>query len=298
MRRALTLALALPLVTGPFLAACAGTSAGVDSVGSAAKPRVVAAFYPLQYAAAQVGGSAIDVTNLTQPGVEPHDLELSAQQVGQIADADLVLYIKGFQPAVDEAIAQQAPEKAIDVSAALSTLSLDGAADPHVWLDPANMAAIGSEISSRLAEISPANANSYSTNADALTSAMSALTSEYQAGLAVCRTKTMVVSHDAFGYLAQAFGLTQVGISGLSPEAEPSPARIKDVADIVATEGVTTIYYETLVDPKVAQTLAEETGATAAMLDPLEGLAADSTGDYASVMRENLATLITGQGCA
>jgi zinc transport system substrate-binding protein len=108
----------------------------------------------------------------------------------------------------------------------------------------------------------------------------------------------MVVSHDAFGYLAKAFGLTQVGISGLSPEAEPSPARIKDVADIVSKEGVTTIYYETLVDPKVAQTLAEETGATAAKLDPLEGLAADSTGDYATVMRENLATLIAGQGCA
>jgi zinc transport system substrate-binding protein len=127
---------------------------------------------------------------------------------------------------------------------------------------------------------------------------MAALTSEFRSGLAACRTSTMVVSHDAFGYLAQAFGLTQVGISGLSPEAEPSPARIKDVADIVAKEGVTTIYYETLVDPKVAQTLADETGATAAKLDPLEGLDAGSTGDYSSVMRENLATLITGQGCA
>ena len=126
---------------------------------------------------------------------------------------------------------------------------------------------------------------------------MATLTSEFKAGLAACRTNTMVVSHDAFGYLANAFGLNQVGISGLSPEAEPSPARIKDVADIVAKEGVTTIYYETLVDPKVAQTLADETGATAAKLDPLEGLTDGSSGDYASIMRENLATLITGQGC-
>ena len=293
MRRSLALLLALPL-----LAACAGTSPAVDGAGSEAKPSVVAAFYPLQYAAQQVGGSDVDVTNLTQPGVEPHDLELSAQQVGQIADADLVLYVKGFQPAVDEAIAQQAADKAIDVSAALQQLSLDGAADPHVWLDPANMAEIGNEISRRLAEISPADANAFASNSKALASTMAALTSEYQAGLAACRTSTMVVSHDAFGYLAKAFGLTQVGISGLSPEAEPSPARIKDVADIVSKEGVTTIYYETLVDPKVAQTLAEETGATAAKLDPLEGLAADSTGDYATVMRENLATLIAGQGCA
>lgn len=296
MRRAF--ALALPLLALPLVAACAGTSASVESVGSTGKPQVVAAFYPLQYAASEIGGSSVDVTNLTQPGVEPHDLELSAQQVGQIADADLVLYIKGFQPAVDEAIAQQAPDKSIDVSAALQQLSLDGAADPHVWLDPANMATIGNEISRRLAEISPANSESYKKNAATLTTAMSTLTSEFKAGLAACRTNTMVVSHDAFGYLAKAFGLTQVGISGLSPEAEPSPARIKDVADIVAKEGVTTIYYETLVDPKVAQTLADETGATAAKLDPLEGLEADSTGDYTSVMRENLATLITGQGCA
>ena len=296
MRRAF--AIALPALVLPLLAACAGTSASVDSGASTSKPSIVAAFYPLQYAASEIGGSSVDVTNLTQPGIEPHDLELSAQQVGQIADADLVLYIKGFQPAVDEAIAQQAADKAIDVSAALQQLSLDGAADPHVWLDPANMATIGDEISRRLAEISPENSESYKKNSATLTAAMAALTSEFQAGLASCRTNTMVVSHDAFGYLAKAFGLTQVGISGLSPEAEPSPARIKDVADIVAKEGVTTIYYETLVDPKVAQTLADETGATAAKLDPLEGLEAGSTSDYSSVMRENLATLITGQGCA
>ena len=298
MRRVFTLGLALPLLVSPLLAACAGSSASVASGDSTSKPSIVAAFYPLQYAAGEIGGSTVDVTNLTQPGVEPHDLELSAQQVGQIADADLVLYIKGFQPAVDEAIAQQAPDKAIDVSAALQQLSLDGAADPHVWLDPANMATIGDEISRRLAEISPENSETYKKNAATLTAAMAALTSEFRSGLAACRTNTMVVSHDAFGYLAKAFGLTQVGISGLSPEAEPSPARIKDVADIVAKEGVTTIYYETLVDPKVAQTLADETGATAAKLDPLEGLEAGSTGDYSSVMRENLTTLITGQGCA
>jgi zinc transport system substrate-binding protein len=259
---------------------------------------VVAAFYPLQYAAEQVGGSAITVTNLTQPGVEPHDLELSAQQVAEIANADLVLYVKGFQPAVDEAIAQQAADRAIDVSAALATLTLDGSADPHVWLDPANMTAIGTQIASRLAEISPDKAAEFEKNAGSLTAAMTALTDEYRSGLAQCRTSTMVVSHDAFGYLAKAFGLNQVGISGLSPEAEPSPARLKDVAAVVAQEGVSTIYYETLVDPKVAQTLADETGATAAKLDPLEGLAEGSSGDYASIMRENLATLITGQGCS
>lgn len=288
---ALALAAAIPLA-----AACA--PAGMGSPDSASSgPRVVSAFYPLQYAAEQVGGSAVSVTNLTQPGVEPHDLELSAQQVGQIADAELVLYVKGFQPAVDEAIAQQAPDRAIDVSAALSRLTLDGAADPHVWLDPTNMAAIGTAIAERLAELSPDDAAAFAKNSTALTSAMSALSAEYSDALAQCRTRTMVVSHDAFGYLAQAFDLTQVGISGLSPDSEPSPARLREVADVVTQQGVDTIYYETLVDPKVAQTLADETGARAQKLDPLEGLEPGSTGDYASVMRENLQALTKGQGC-
>jgi len=294
MRRwpALMLAAALPL-----LAACAPASMGSPD-SAAGGPRVVAAFYPLQYAAEQVGGTGVSVDNLTQPGIEPHDLELSAQQVGQIADADLVLYVKGFQPAVDEAIAQQAPDRAIDVSAALSRLTLDGAADPHVWLDPANMSAIGTAIAERLAEISPDDAAAYAKNASALTSAMSALSADYAAALQQCRTRTMVVSHDAFGYLAKAFDLTQVGISGLSPDAEPSPSRIREVADVVTKNNVSTIYYETLVDPKVAQTIADETGATDAKLDPLEGLAPGATGDYASVMRENLTTLAKGQGCS
>lgn len=294
MRRwpALLLAAALPLC-----AACAPASMGSPDTGTSG-PHVVAAFYPLQYAAQQVGGAGVSVTNLTQPGIEPHDLELSAQQVGQIADADLVLYVKGFQPAVDEAIAQQAPDRAIDVSAALPRLTLDGASDPHVWLDPANMSAIGTAIAERLAEISPDTAAAFAKNSAALTSAMSALSAEYAAALQQCRTRTMVVSHDAFGYLAKAFGLTQVGISGLSPEAEPSPARIREVADVVARENVSTIYYETLVDPKVAQTIADETGASAVKLDPLEGLQPGATGDYASVMRDNLDTLTKGQGCS
>jgi zinc transport system substrate-binding protein len=297
MRRALALILCSAIAL-PALAACAPSPSATDGAASPSAPSVVAAFYPLQYVAEQIGGSAITVTNLTQPGVEPHDLELSAQQVAEIANADLVLYVKGFQPAVDEAIAQQAADRAIDVSASLATLTLDGSADPHVWLDPANMTAIGTQIATRLAEISPGKAADFEKNAGGLTAAMTALTDEYRSGLAQCRTSTMVVSHDAFGYLAKAFGLNQVGISGLSPEAEPSPARLKDVAAVVAQEGVSTIYYETLVDPKVAQTLADETGATAAKLDPLEGLAQGSSGDYASVMRENLATLITGQGCS
>lgn len=279
----------------PFLAACGSTTGASES--SLSPVSVVAAFYPLQYAAQQVGGSAVSVTNLTSPGVEPHDLELSAAQVAEISKADLVLYVKGFQPAVDDAIAQQAADRAIDVTANLTLLAGDDGADPHVWLDPANMSAIGKTIASRLSSIDPAAKSTFTSGSAALTTAMTALTRDYKAALGNCASDKLVVSHDAFGYLAKAFGFTQMGISGLNPEAEPSPARMREIADFVSTNNVSTIYYETLVDPKVAQTLATETGVTAAMLDPLEGLAADSTGDYLSVMKDNLATLKVGQKC-
>jgi zinc transport system substrate-binding protein len=318
LNRALAVAVLLPV-----LAACASTASEQSASNAPAnssstpapatdRPKVVAAFYPLQYAAQSVGGDLVNVTNLTQPGVEPHDLELSAQQVAEIAEADLVLYIKGFQPAVDEAIEQQAAGHAIDVSAGLELLAAHedeaghadeaghehGIQDPHVWLNPMNMALIGTAIKDRLSDIDSANAAAYMSNSEALRTSMATLDQKFSSGLGSCTITTMVVSHEAFAYLAEAYGFTQVGISGLSPEAEPSPARIKDVANIVTQDGVTTVYYETLVDPKVAQTLADETGATTAVLDPLEGLQPDSDGDYISVMESNLATLKAGQACS
>ena len=289
-RRAVTAAV-LSTIAAASLAGCRTPSASPAADG---KPSVVAAFYPLQYAAQAVGKDTVAVTSLTPAGVEPHDLELTASQVAEISQADLVLYVKGFQPAVDEAIAQQASDRAIDVSANLPLVGND----PHVWLDPRNMATIGTTIADRLATIEPDSAAAVAKNATDLSGAMSALTEEYTTGLAQCRSRDLVTSHEAFGYLAKAFDLTQIGVSGLSPDAEPSPARMKEVADLVKSKGITTIYYETLVDPKVAQTIADETGAKAAKLDPLEGLAPNSTGDYASVMRDNLATLKTGQGCS
>ena len=170
--------------------------------------------------------------------------------------------------------------------------------DPHVWLNPMNMALIGAAIKDRLSDIDSVNAAAYTSNSEALRTSMTTLDQKFSSELGSCTISTMVVSHEAFAYLAEAYGFTQVGISGLSPEAEPSPARIKDVANIVTQDGVTTIYYETLVDPKVAQTLADETGAKTAVLDPLEGLQPDSTGDYISVMESNLDTLKAGQACS
>ena len=305
--------LLIPVLAGSLallLSACGGTPDGGGSSATGGALRVVAGFDPLAYAAEQVGGDGVEVINLTPPGGEAHDLELSPQQVAEIGEADLVLYIPGFQPALDEAIAQVAPDRALDVTEALTLLpaeehahggdhgdahgTLDG--DPHVWLNPLNMATIGDEIATRLSALN--SGGSFAAGAQGLTASMNALNDEWAQGTAECRSRDLVVSHEAFGYLAAQYDFAQIGIAGLSPDAEPSPARIAEVADLVRQRGVTTIYYETLVDPAVAETLAAETGASTAILDPLEGLLEGSTGDYVTVMQGNLEQVRTGQGCA
>ena len=299
--------------TGPGSATGSSTASSTASGSPAAAPvSVVAAFYPLEWAAEQVGGDLVDVTSLTAPGAEPHDLELTPQQVAAVSDADLVLYISEFQPAVDDAVAQNA-DSAVDVAADLEHLAAEehshegeeggdhaeeASYDPHVWLDPTNMAAIVTLVGEKLGAADPANASTYTANAEKAVAELGTLDAEWKAGTATCTNRDLVVSHEAFGYLAKRYGFEQVGVSGLSPEAEPSPARIAEVADFVRANGVTTIYFETLVDPKVAETVAAETGATTAVLDPLEGLAEGSSEDYLSVMRTNLETVKAGQGCS
>ena len=264
---------------------------------------VVAAFYPLQFVAERVGGDAVKVTNLAKPGVEPHDLELEPKQLAGIADADLALYLKGFQPAVDEAIEAEAKESSFDVA---SVQPLNEAPegeeegkDPHVWLDPTRLATIAGKVAERLAAVDKDHADDYRLRATKLKIELTALDDEFTKGLQNCARTDIVTSHAAFGYLAKRYNLTQVPISGLSPEAEPSPQRVAEVAALAKEKGVTTIFFETLVSPKVAQTLATEVGARAEVLDPIEGLRADAAPgeDYLSVMRQNLTKLREALGC-
>ncbi|MFM2439002.1 MAG: hypothetical protein RLZ55_1827 [Actinomycetota bacterium] len=284
------------------LTACGSPGSGSgegSATGSAAagQVKVVAAFYPLAYAAEQVGGDSVAVSTLTPPGVEPHDLELTPAQVAQIKDADVVLYVPGFMPAVDQAVAQQAQGKAVDASAGIAPLTTDGGQDPHVWLDPASMTTIGANTAAAIEKAAPGNAAAVRSNQASFAGEMSALSQEFTTGLAQCTIKDLVVSHAAFGYLARAYGFTQVGISGLSPDAEPSPARVAEVSNLVRNNGVTTVYYETLVDPKVAETVAKEAGAQSAVLDPIEGLSQGSDQNYQTLMQANLKALVQGQAC-
>jgi zinc transport system substrate-binding protein len=273
------------------VAACSG-----DGAAGEGKINVVTGFYPLQFVAERVGGDAVSVTNLAKPGAEPHDLELKPQQVAQVADAHVVVYLKGFQPAVDKTVAQEAKDTAFD-AAAVEPL-LDGGKDPHLWLDPTRLAAVADRLADRLGQADPDRAADYRSRAAALRGGLEELDREYAEGLKTCQRREIVVSHMAFGYLANRYHLEQVGINGLTPEAEPSPQRLADIAEKAREHRATTIFFETLVSPKVAEAIAREVGAKTAVLDPIEGLAAGSTEDYLSVMRANLATLKPALGCS
>lgn len=309
VRRPLTLAAAV-LAVATTVGACGttgGSSGGSSSPGGTVP--VVTSFYPVQYAVQQVGGSHVSVTSLTKAGAEPHDVELSPQDVAGLTRASLVVYAKGFQPAVDTAVDQEARGRALDV-APVANLDLaapaeqgaavaNGAKDPHFWLDPQRYSAVVSAIADRLAATDPDHASDYRANAAALTARLTQLDADFRSGTATCRVKDLVTSHAAFGYLASRYGFTQVPIAGLSPDVEPSAAKLAEVADFVKAHRITTIYAETLVEPAFADTVARNTGAKVATLDPIEGLTSASAGaDYLEVMRSNLAVLKAGQGCS
>ena len=301
------------------LTAC-GTGTAADAAGGD-RLAVTAAFYPLQWAAERVGGDHVTVRGLTRPGAEPHDLELTPRAVGELASSDVVVHLRGFQPAVDEAVRAQAPDAGFDVSPAADlTLAAtsdghdhtgesaqehathseeSGARDPHFWLDPVRLASVATAMGERFAAAGPAHATDFRANAAALVGDLDTLDDEYRAGLARCRSDELVTSHAAFAYLADRYGLGQEGVAGVAPDTEPDAATLRELAAHVREHGVTTIYTETLVDPALAETVARETGATVAVLDPLEGLTDASAGtDYLEVMRSNLAVLEKGQGCS
>jgi zinc transport system substrate-binding protein len=298
-RARLLAAAALPaaLVLGLLVpAACARTAAPAER---APGPRVVAAFYPLAWLARRVGGDRVDVTDLVKPGTEPHDVELNPRQVTQVADADLVLYLKGFQPATDDAVAAGTRGRALD----LGTLTPgrpdpeQHGTDPHVWLDPVRMSVLARAVTDALVAADPAGAGGYRERGAALRSDLAALDRAYAAGLRDCARREIVTSHAAFGYLADRYHLTQVAISGITPDAEPTPRRLARAIDEARRTGASTIFFETLVSPRVARTVADAVGARARALDPIEGLRPGSGEDYLTLMRADLAELHTALGC-
>lgn len=282
---------------------------GLGSGSTSSERLVVAAFYPLEFLAQQVAPGA-DVRNVTPAGAEPHDLELTPGDIQTLAQAGVVLYLgSGFQPALEAAV--EGKETALDLLDGLELIEgsdehghgdeeghadeeeheSEAGLDPHVWLDPMRFALMAESVAEALGD--PAAA-------DGLVADLQELDGEFREGLAGCERDVIVTSHAAFGYLADAYGLRQVALSGLSPEAEPSPRALEELVTEVREVGATTVFFEKLVSPRVAQTVAREAGVATAALDPLEGLTQDELDageDYFSVMRSNLRTLRSALGC-
>lgn len=324
-----TALLALPaaaLVLGGCGSADGGSGPGAPATGDA-PVQVAASFYPLQWVTQAVAGDRADVTSLTQPGTEPHDLELSPQEVAAAVDADVLVTLQGFQGAVDAAADERGGEGVVDVAPAADLEPSPGAPpgdaaeddhdhegeeghegeghehgleeDPHFWLDPVRMSSVAEAVADGLARADPDGADVYAANLADVQAELADLDAEFSEGLATCDSRDLVTAHQAFGYLAERYDLVQRGVSGVGGEEEPGAARLAEVARFAEANDVRTIYTETLLPADVAETVAAETGATTAVLDTLEGLTDASPGeDYPSVMRADLETLRQGQGCS
>ncbi|MEU5597447.1 metal ABC transporter substrate-binding protein [Streptomyces sp. NPDC020298] len=309
VRRRLIPAVATTAVTALGLAGLSACSA-TTAAGSTDKFDVVASFYPMAFLAERIGGSHVHVTSLTQPGQEPHDLEISARQTAQLQESDAVLYLKNLQPSVDDAVAQSEVKTKID-AASLTSLEKHGnevgghaaehdtskneelaGLDPHIWLDPVRYAQVAEGVGKAFEKADPDHAADYKKNTAALVKRLDDLNTQFKNGLADTRTKVFITTHAAFGYLAERYGLTEEAINGLDPESEPSAARVRNLETMAKADGVTTVFYETLVSDKTAKTVAADAGLRTDVLDPIEGITSKSRGtDYFSVQESNLRAL-------
>lgn len=267
---------------------------------------VTTSFYPLYFFTSQIVGNAGVVYNITPSGAEPHDYEPTTQDIARISDSKLLVlngaHLESWGDKIQD-ILRNSPTTVITVGAALANKSSAEdayALDPHVWLDPSLAAEEVRSIAAALSTIDPANATLFQANAASLESKLYGLRTEYASGLSHCAKKDIVTSHAAFGYLAKAFGFNQITISGLSPDEEPSPQKLASVADFVKKNSIKYIFFENLVSPKLAETIARETGATPLPLNPIEGMSAADTASgktYFSEMKNNLINLRTALQC-
>jgi zinc transport system substrate-binding protein len=320
----------------PLIAACGTQEASSDTEE---KPQVVTAFYALEYVSERIAGDRAQVSNLTSPGQEPHDAELTVSQTAEVTEADVVAYLSDFQPVVDEAVAQSEAEHVVDVSEAADLVAAEehgaheeehaedehaddhagedhsdeptddhaegegeerdrGDVDPHFWLDPTRLAAVGDEVTDTLVEADPEGEETYRANLEDLKTDLDQLDEDMAAGLRDCERDTVVVSHNAFQYLASRYDLHVEAIAGLSPGAEPSPSHLRELQDLINEERVTTVFSETLTSAQMAESLSRDLGLETAVLDPIEGLSDETSDeDYLSLMRQNLEALQEANGC-
>ncbi|MFH8404871.1 metal ABC transporter substrate-binding protein [Streptomyces sp. NPDC018019] len=314
------------VIAGACVLGMTALSACSDSSGGKAdgKLNVTASFYPMEFLAKEIGKDHVKVTDLTSPGTEPHDLELSPRQTAELGESDAIVYLKGIQPAVDQAVAQSGVKHIVD-AASLTRLKkhgdeVDGHAhttgdngtehdehgheghdhaheadgnDPHIWLDPVKFSQVAKGVGKALADADPAHRADYARNTDDLVKKLGDLNKKFEDGLKNKKADTFITTHAAFGYLAERYGLTEEAISGIDPESsDVSGSRMKELQKLAKDHHVDTVFSETLTNPAMAKTLAEDLGVRTDVLDPIEGITDRSKGrDYLQVMEANLAAL-------
>lgn len=282
----------------PLLAAC--------GPGDSGRPRVVTSFYPLQFIADEIAGRYNDVVDLTPPGVEPHEYELTIRQTAQVDTALVGFYESGMAPSIDQAMKNDAPDHALDITSVVPLHAPEPGyneetadnEDPHFWQDPVLMAHAATAFAATMAAADPAHASYYRSRGAALARQLEALDREYAATLKTCKIRTLVVSHDAFEYLGRRYHLDIAPIAGLEPDAEPSLQRLHQLQGLIKERQITTVFYEVLASPALADSLARDLGIKTAVLDPIEGLtSADPHATYLTLMRQNLAAIAKASAC-
>jgi zinc transport system substrate-binding protein len=286
------------LALAAVLTACRPVTSNQDTV--------VTSFYPLQFIADYVAGRYNDVVDLVPPGVEPHEYELTVRQVAQVDEARVGFYEKGMAPSIDQAMANDAPSHALDVT---TVVPLHAPApgyneetannrDPHFWQDPTLMETATDAFARTMADADPRHAAYYRSRAASLDKKLAALDRAYASTLRTCRIRTLVVSHDAFEYMGRRYDMDIEPIAGLEPDAEPSLQRIQQLHDLIQERHITTVFYETLATPALAQSLAGDLGIKTAVLDPIEGLtSSDPHATYLTLMRQNLRAIAKASEC-
>lgn len=283
-------------ITLALLAGCGTAFPAVDG-----KTRVIASAYPFAWIAQEIGGAHIELRNLTPAGSEPHDVELTPHQVAAVQDTDVMVYERGFQPSVDNAVDQAGRSSASTVDVA-STVSMrrhggsdHGALDPHVWLDPNRMITIADAVTARLIDADPEHAEAYRARSERVIDELRRLDSDLRAGLTHCQRSIVVTSHAAFGYLTDRYGLQQASVAGLDPNNEPTPTQLEKMTRLIRRHSIVTVFTETRATNAVAETIAAETGADVATLNPIETATLKTS--YIDLMRKNLSALHKANGC-
>ncbi|MGN0437665.1 MAG: metal ABC transporter solute-binding protein, Zn/Mn family [Lachnospiraceae bacterium] len=288
----------LLVVVTVVLAGCGSSKQNSTGFSNKEKISVVTTIYPMKDFVSQIGGDKVEIINLVPAGMEPHDFELSTGDMGLLEEAQLLIYNgAGMEHFIDKTLQTMTNDSIVVVEAAKDVnhiQSEDGQEDPHTWLSIENAKIECMAICEALCSIDSENASFYRDNLSSYTEKLDALYEEYKTELSACNKDTIVVAHEAFGYLCDEFSLKQEGIEGLMADSEPDSGRMKEIIDMCKKEDINVIFFEELVSPKVAQTIADETGAQTMVLNPIEGLTKEQEEqnlDYIGLMKENLKAL-------